>query len=128
MITLLGLLVMLANVLLAAFYSPLLQPGLPSWLFFRYLLFPALSFPVLALRPPLLLWPLSANLPLFSCHLLYSFSAGLWIYASLDAIDGKQARRTGTSGPLGQLFDHGPSSSSFMPSDSRLSIPLSARL
>lgn len=25
----------------------------------------------------------------------------------LDGIDGKQARRTGTSGPLGELFDHG---------------------
>ncbi|KAJ3291313.1 hypothetical protein BCR33DRAFT_761820 [Rhizoclosmatium globosum] len=36
-----------------------------------------------------------------------SFAAGLFIYQSLDAIDGKQARRTGTSGPLGELFDHG---------------------
>lgn len=26
---------------------------------------------------------------------------------SPDGIDGKQARRTGTSGPLGELFDHG---------------------
>ncbi|KAG4100991.1 Choline/ethanolaminephosphotransferase [Neocallimastix lanati (nom. inval.)] len=31
----------------------------------------------------------------------------LFIYQSLDAIDGKQARRTGSSGPLGELFDHG---------------------
>jgi ethanolaminephosphotransferase len=37
----------------------------------------------------------------------FSFALGLWIYQSLDAIDGKQARRTGTSSPLGQLFDHG---------------------
>ncbi|GMH39591.1 hypothetical protein BSKO_07489 [Bryopsis sp. KO-2023] len=29
------------------------------------------------------------------------------IYANLDCIDGKQARRTGSSSPLGQLFDHG---------------------
>lgn len=29
------------------------------------------------------------------------------LYANLDCIDGKQARRTGTSSPLGQLFDHG---------------------
>ncbi|KAJ3169344.1 hypothetical protein HDU87_000664 [Geranomyces variabilis] len=36
-----------------------------------------------------------------------SFSIGLFMYQSLDAIDGKQARRTGTSGPLGELFDHG---------------------
>ncbi|KAG2217464.1 hypothetical protein INT45_011900 [Circinella minor] len=36
-----------------------------------------------------------------------SFGICLFIYQSLDAIDGKQARRTGTSGPLGELFDHG---------------------
>ncbi|ORX96484.1 Choline/ethanolaminephosphotransferase [Basidiobolus meristosporus CBS 931.73] len=36
-----------------------------------------------------------------------SYAVGLWVYASLDAIDGKQARRTGTSGPLGEMFDHG---------------------
>jgi len=29
------------------------------------------------------------------------------MYQTLDAVDGKQARRTGTSSPLGQLFDHG---------------------
>ncbi|XP_062619874.1 choline/ethanolaminephosphotransferase 1-like [Saccostrea cucullata] len=32
---------------------------------------------------------------------------GVFIYQSLDAIDGKQARRTGTNTPLGELFDHG---------------------
>nr|CAD7600023.1 unnamed protein product [Timema genevievae] len=32
---------------------------------------------------------------------------GLFVYQSLDAIDGKQARLTGTSTPLGELFDHG---------------------
>jgi phosphatidylglycerophosphate synthase len=32
---------------------------------------------------------------------------GLFVYQSLDAIDGKQARRTGTANPLGELFDHG---------------------
>jgi ethanolaminephosphotransferase len=30
-----------------------------------------------------------------------------WAYYTLDCMDGKQARRTGTSSPLGQLFDHG---------------------
>ena len=28
-------------------------------------------------------------------------------YLHLDCLDGKQARRTGSSSPLGQLFDHG---------------------
>ncbi|XP_002738954.1 cholinephosphotransferase 1-like [Saccoglossus kowalevskii] len=32
---------------------------------------------------------------------------GLFAYQTLDAIDGKQARRTHTSSPLGELFDHG---------------------
>lgn len=31
----------------------------------------------------------------------------LFVYQTLDAVDGKQARRTNTSTPLGQLFDHG---------------------
>eukprot|EP01061_Rhynchopus_euleeides_P035402 TRINITY_DN59654_c0_g1_i1.p1 TRINITY_DN59654_c0_g1~~TRINITY_DN59654_c0_g1_i1.p1 ORF type:complete len:422 (+),score=155.27 TRINITY_DN59654_c0_g1_i1:41-1267(+) len=31
----------------------------------------------------------------------------LFAYQTLDALDGKQARRTGTSSPLGELFDHG---------------------
>ncbi|XP_053693053.1 ethanolaminephosphotransferase 1 isoform X2 [Sabethes cyaneus] len=31
----------------------------------------------------------------------------LFVAYTLDGIDGKQARRTGTSGPLGELFDHG---------------------
>ncbi|RMD39467.1 hypothetical protein DV735_g5671, partial [Chaetothyriales sp. CBS 134920] len=37
----------------------------------------------------------------------YSFALGLWLYSTMDNIDGKQARRTGTSSPLGELFDHG---------------------
>ncbi|XP_048355808.1 cholinephosphotransferase 1 isoform X1 [Sphaerodactylus townsendi] len=38
---------------------------------------------------------------------LFSCALGLFIYQSLDAIDGKQARRTNSSSPLGELFDHG---------------------
>eukprot|EP01100_Stratorugosa_tubuloviscum_P007715 TRINITY_DN3181_c0_g1_i1.p1 TRINITY_DN3181_c0_g1~~TRINITY_DN3181_c0_g1_i1.p1 ORF type:complete len:391 (-),score=137.53 TRINITY_DN3181_c0_g1_i1:63-1235(-) len=37
----------------------------------------------------------------------YSFAIGIFIYQILDNIDGKQARRTGSSSPLGELFDHG---------------------
>lgn len=39
--------------------------------------------------------------------MLFSIGASVWTYASFDAIDGKQARRTGQCGPLGELFDHG---------------------
>lgn len=34
-------------------------------------------------------------------------AAAVFAYQTLDAIDGKQARRTASSSPLGQLFDHG---------------------
>ncbi|GAA5905585.1 uncharacterized protein JCM6883_005377 [Sporobolomyces salmoneus] len=36
-----------------------------------------------------------------------SCAVGLFWYQTMDNIDGKQARRTGTSSPLGELFDHG---------------------
>src|SRR5690349_6811941 len=36
-----------------------------------------------------------------------SFAIGLWLYSTFDNVDGRQARRTGTSSPLGELFDHG---------------------
>ncbi|XP_056646305.1 cholinephosphotransferase 1 isoform X4 [Diorhabda carinulata] len=42
--------------------------------------------------------------PRWACALC---ALGLFIYQSLDAIDGKQARRTNSSNPLGELFDHG---------------------
>ncbi|KAL2018581.1 hypothetical protein VTK56DRAFT_623 [Thermocarpiscus australiensis] len=37
----------------------------------------------------------------------YSFAFGLFMYQTFDNVDGKQARRTGTSSGLGELFDHG---------------------
>lgn len=37
----------------------------------------------------------------------FTFAAGLFFYQTMDNIDGKQARKTGTSSPLGELFDHG---------------------
>ncbi|KAH8925523.1 hypothetical protein BT69DRAFT_1332102 [Atractiella rhizophila] len=36
-----------------------------------------------------------------------SWALGLFLYQTFDAVDGKQARRTGTGGPLGEMFDHG---------------------
>ncbi|KAL8971753.1 MAG: hypothetical protein Q9197_003106 [Variospora fuerteventurae] len=39
--------------------------------------------------------------------LYYSFAFGVWMYSTMDNIDGKQARRTGQSSGLGELFDHG---------------------
>ncbi|PCH34342.1 Choline/ethanolaminephosphotransferase [Wolfiporia cocos MD-104 SS10] len=36
-----------------------------------------------------------------------TWALGLFLYQTFDAIDGKQARRTGMAGPLGEMFDHG---------------------
>ncbi|KAF8491996.1 Choline/ethanolaminephosphotransferase [Russula emetica] len=36
----------------------------------------------------------------------FTWAAGLFLYQTFDAIDGKQARRTGMAGPLGEMFDH----------------------
>ena len=39
---------------------------------------------------------------------LFAWAAlGLFAYQTLDAVDGKQARRTGAQGPVGELLDHG---------------------
>eukprot|EP00814_Leptocylindrus_danicus_P016649 CAMPEP_0116021058 /NCGR_PEP_ID=MMETSP0321-20121206/10161_1 /TAXON_ID=163516 /ORGANISM="Leptocylindrus danicus var. danicus, Strain B650" /LENGTH=359 /DNA_ID=CAMNT_0003491857 /DNA_START=28 /DNA_END=1104 /DNA_ORIENTATION=+ len=57
------------------------------------------------------LWFLSPNLDVSSGEIPdWAIAlAGLCTYGyyTLDCMDGKQARRTGTSSPLGQLFDHG---------------------
>jgi len=37
----------------------------------------------------------------------FQAALGLFLYQTLDATDGKQARRTQSSSPLGELFDHG---------------------
>ena len=37
----------------------------------------------------------------------YLQAASYFIYRMLDEMDGKQARKTGNSSPLGLLFDHG---------------------
>jgi ethanolaminephosphotransferase len=36
-----------------------------------------------------------------------SWGVGLFFYQAFDACDGKQARKLGLSGPLGECFDHG---------------------
>ena len=43
----------------------------------------------------------------FSKIFYYSCSVSIILYQALDALDGKQARKTGTSSVLGELFDHG---------------------
>ncbi|CAO3632521.1 unnamed protein product [Cunninghamella blakesleeana] len=73
LITLIGLLFMVLNVILVVIYVPDFNyetSEAPNWIYL-------------------------------------SFAIGLWLYSTFDNVDGKQARRTGTSSPLGELFDHG---------------------
>eukprot|EP00474_Spongospora_subterranea_P009222 CRZ09680.1 hypothetical protein [Spongospora subterranea] len=64
------------------------------------LLFMSLAAVLVATKSPMLTDPLPPWV------LVYS-ATSLFIYQTLDAIDGKQARRTKSSSALGQLFDHG---------------------
>jgi ethanolaminephosphotransferase len=53
---------------------------------------------------------LSPNLKDFvEPHILFYYfvAFNIWIYQTMDNLDGKQARRTGSSSALGELFDHG---------------------
>ncbi|CAH0717956.1 unnamed protein product, partial [Brenthis ino] len=51
--------------------------------------------------------PLYGHTEAIPQSLWYILAVFLFLAYTLDGIDGKQARRTQTSGPLGELFDHG---------------------
>ncbi|XP_045455852.1 ethanolaminephosphotransferase 1-like [Melitaea cinxia] len=51
--------------------------------------------------------PLNGHTEIIPQTLWYFLAVFLFLAYTLDGIDGKQARRTQTSGPLGELFDHG---------------------
>ncbi|CAH0696205.1 unnamed protein product [Spodoptera exigua] len=51
--------------------------------------------------------PLNGHVEVIPQSLWYFIGIFLFLAYTLDGIDGKQARRTQTSGPLGELFDHG---------------------
>jgi len=58
----------------------------------------------------LILWKVSPNMDenvSVPDGLLVLSAYCTFVYYTLDCMDGKQARRTNTSSPLGQLFDHG---------------------
>ncbi|KAM3956829.1 ethanolaminephosphotransferase 1 [Aphomia sociella] len=51
--------------------------------------------------------PLTGHVEKIPQSLWFVLAMFLFLAYTLDGIDGKQARRTQTSGPLGELFDHG---------------------
>ncbi|KAJ3308266.1 hypothetical protein HDV04_001497 [Boothiomyces sp. JEL0838] len=77
--------------------SPISRPNLITLLGFVFVLF---NFFLLLVYTPDLYTPGPS-------WIYFSFGIGLWLYSTFDNVDGKQARRTGSSSPLGELFDHG---------------------
>lgn len=49
-------------------------------------------------------WNMNVDMPVLPCAF---FGIGYLMYIILDDADGKQARKTGNSSPIGLLFDHG---------------------
>ncbi|KAJ3110093.1 hypothetical protein HDU96_006905 [Phlyctochytrium bullatum] len=85
-------------------WTPLVQ-AFPTWVAPNAITFSGFMFVVFNLLTLLTVAPtLTESVPSWA---YFSFFIGMFMYQSFDAIDGKQARRTGTSGPLGELFDHG---------------------
>lgn len=92
--------------------DPLLQPWwnwlvskIPLWLAPNLITIIGLIINILTTLILILYSPDGTSPPPRWTCLLCAF--GLFVYQSLDSIDGKQARRTNTSSPLGELFDHG---------------------
>lgn len=101
LVTLTGLLMNVLTFLLFAAYTPNLTEAAPRWV---------CGAGWTAPRPAQRL-PRRPVAPALTdrARQVYLYSAlAMFIYQTLDAIDGKQARRTGAQSPLGQLFDHGP--------------------
>eukprot|EP00186_Timspurckia_oligopyrenoides_P004569 CAMPEP_0182447166 /NCGR_PEP_ID=MMETSP1172-20130603/12300_1 /TAXON_ID=708627 /ORGANISM="Timspurckia oligopyrenoides, Strain CCMP3278" /LENGTH=398 /DNA_ID=CAMNT_0024643501 /DNA_START=183 /DNA_END=1376 /DNA_ORIENTATION=- len=78
---------------------------LPLWLAPNVITVLGLTFVFLAQTIQLYYNPLLSD----ACpRWVYALSGvALWLYQTLDNLDGRQARRTGSSSPLGHLFDHG---------------------
>ena len=89
--------------------SPLAQSLVditPKWIPPNMITLMGLIFSIFSLILTMLYNP---NLDKISCpNWVHSIVAlNLFLYQTLDNMDGKQARKTGSSSPLGMLFDHG---------------------
>ena len=79
---------------------------LPMWLAPNLITLAGFSLTFSCKLLMLYLYGLSTEGPVdnWYCYLL---GVSYFIYSTLDNVDGKQARRTGSGSPLGMLFDHG---------------------
>lgn len=78
----------------------------PLWMAPNLITLLALAWMLSALILVLVLMPDLKTIVQYSVLYFY-FALCFFMYSTFDSIDGKQARRTGTSSPLGELFDHG---------------------
>jgi len=77
----------------------------PTWMAPNLITFVGLLFPGLTCLICFMVNPsLGSNCPTWLAILV---ALVIFIYQTLDNMDGKQARKTGTSSPHGMLFDHG---------------------
>lgn len=93
----------------ANFLSPLAQSMVdltPPWVPPNVITFMGLIFSLISLALTMYYNPeLKVDVCPNWVHLVVAFN--LFLYQTLDNMDGKQARKTGSSSPLGMLFDHG---------------------
>jgi len=102
-------------------YSGIDNSYLAKWVFQPFWRFCVNFFPMW--MPPNMITLMGFGMIVSSCFLSYIYTPHLdspgprWVYfahgillflyQTFDAVDGKQARRTNSSSPLGELFDHG---------------------
>ena len=79
---------------------------LPIWVAPNLITFIGLLFPIIATICTIIYNPTldPTNQPSWLCF--YTCFA-VFVYQTMDNMDGKQARKTGTSSPFGMIFDHG---------------------
>jgi ethanolaminephosphotransferase len=89
--------------------SRLFYNRLWNWMFLKFI--PIWVAPNVLTLIGLVLTSLCATITIFLGPLRKEWfavcSLSCFLYAFLDAVDGKQARRTHSSSPLGEMFDHG---------------------
>jgi ethanolaminephosphotransferase len=78
----------------------------PTWVAPNLITFVGLCLPITSLILTLLYNP-TLEAETQPAWLSIFTGCGIFIYQTLDNMDGKQARKTGSSSPLGMLFDHG---------------------
>eukprot|EP01104_Vermistella_antarctica_P011026 TRINITY_DN3012_c0_g1_i2.p1 TRINITY_DN3012_c0_g1~~TRINITY_DN3012_c0_g1_i2.p1 ORF type:complete len:446 (+),score=48.58 TRINITY_DN3012_c0_g1_i2:322-1659(+) len=95
---------LLANHVMCHFWSALIQ-WFPRWLAPNLITLIGFGFIVFGWAAMVAFCPdLEGQAPAW---VYAANSICVFVYQTMDALDGKQARRTGSSSPLGELFDHG---------------------